>query len=155
MFGAVRLGAECLHSSMSDTGVLTGEESETSTTEQSETTTVRVHCTGHVRSAVGQPKLEYTFEGSTLRAFLDSFFEAYDVAELLIAETEDEAAAHGWVRSNGDPPGTWNKNPEGEQTRAFARVAVNGRFNEHLDGLDTELEDDDRVSLMYPFMYCC
>ncbi|MFW5964289.1 MAG: MoaD/ThiS family protein [Natronomonas sp.] len=140
---------------MSDSGVLTDEGSETSTTEQSETTTVRVHCTGHVRGAVGQPKLEYTFEGSTLRAFLESFFEEYDVAELLIAETENEAAAHGWVRSDGDPPGSWKKNPEGEQTRAFARVAVNGRFNEHLDGLDTDLEDDDRISLMYPFMFCC
>lgn len=140
---------------MDDAGTATTGERATKTATPSERTTVRVHCTGHVRSEVGQPKLEYSFDGSTLRAFLEAFFEEYDVAELLIAETEDEAAAHGWVQSNGDPPGTWNKNPEGEQTRAFARVAVNGRFNEHLDGLDTELEDDDRISLMYPFMYCC
>ena len=53
-----------------------------------------------------------------------------------------------------EPTGAWNKNPEGEQTRAFARVAINGRFNEHIDGLDTELEDGDRVALMYPFMFC-
>ncbi|PSP64066.1 pterin cluster protein, partial [Halobacteriales archaeon QH_8_64_26] len=40
-------------------------------------------------------------------------------------------------------------------TRAYARVAVNGRFNENLEGLDTELEAGDRVALMYPFMFCC
>jgi molybdopterin converting factor small subunit len=32
---------------------------------------------------------------------------------------------------------------------------VNGRFNEQLDGFDTELTDGDRVALMYPFMFCC
>ncbi|WP_254839381.1 MoaD/ThiS family protein [Natronomonas marina] len=119
------------------------------------TTTVDVRCTGHVRTEIGEPRMEFTFEGETLRAFLEAFFEEYDVADLLIAETEAEATAHGWAPTDGDPPGTWNKNPEGEQTRAFARVAVNGRFNEHLDGLDTELEDGDRVALMYPFIFCC
>lgn len=47
------------------------------------------------------------------------------------------------------------ENPEDEQTRCYARGSVDGTFNEHLDGLDTELEDDDRISLMYPFIYCC
>ncbi len=37
----------------------------------------------------------------------------------------------------------------------FRSKYVNGRFNEHLDGLDTELADSDRVSLMYPFIFCC
>jgi molybdopterin converting factor small subunit len=118
-------------------------------------TTVEVRCTGHVRREVGEPKLEFTFEGTTLREFLDAFFESYDVADMLIAETEAEATAHGWVPEEVEAAGDWAKNPEGEQTRAFARVAINGRFNEHLDGLDTELEDGDRVSLMYPFIYCC
>lgn len=118
-------------------------------------TTVDVHCTGHVRAAIGSHTFEYQFEGSTLREFLESFFEEYDVADMLIAETEAEASTRGWAPRDGPLPGTWKKNPEGEQTRAFARVAINGRFNEHLDGLDTELDDGDRVSLMYPFMYCC
>ncbi|WP_418886535.1 MoaD/ThiS family protein [Halapricum desulfuricans] len=117
-------------------------------------TTVEVKCTGHVRSAVGTGSFEYTFDGSSLREFLDAFFEEYDVADMLIAETEADATARGWAPLEGDPPGVWNKNPEGEQTRAFARVAVNGRFNEHLDGLDTELEGGDRVALMYPFVFC-
>jgi molybdopterin converting factor small subunit len=34
-------------------------------------------------------------------------------------------------------------------------VLVNGIFNEHRDGLDTTLDDGDRVTLIYPFMYCC
>ena len=119
------------------------------------TTTVDVRCTGHVRTEIGEPKLEFAFEGDTLRAFLDAFFEEYDVADLLIAETEEEATAHGWAPTDGDPPGARAKNPEGEQTRAFARVAVDGTFNEHLDGLDAELEDGDRVALMYPFVFCC
>lgn len=117
-------------------------------------TTVDVRCTGHVRDAVGTHELAFTFEGSTLRDFLESFFETYDVEELLIAETEAEATAHGWAPVPDDLPGTWRKNPEGEQTRPFARVTINGRFNEHHDGFATELEDGDRVGLIKPFMFC-
>jgi len=118
-------------------------------------TTVEVRCTGHVRDAVGEGGLEYTFEGTTLRELLDAFFEEYDVKDLLIAETEDEATTDGWADPPEELPGTWRKNPEGEQTRRYARVAIDGTFNEHLDGLDTELSDGDRVSLMYPFIFCC
>lgn len=117
-------------------------------------TTVEVRCTGRVRDAVGAPKLEYTFEGSTLRAFLETFFEEYDVRDLILAETEAEATTRGWAPRPIDLPGAWKKNPEGEQTRAYARVCVNGRFNEHLDGFDTTLSDGDRVALIYPFMFC-
>ncbi len=119
-------------------------------------TTVEVRCTGHVRTAIGEGRLEYIFEGDTLRAFLAAFFEDYDVADMLVAETEDEATTRGWAPELEDLPGeNYAKNPEGEQTRCYARVAVDGTFNEHLDGLDTELSDGDRVSLMYPFIYCC
>lgn len=140
---------------------MTGETSEadgpvvTEPAARTATTTVTVRCTGHVRREVGTPDLEYTFAGSTLRDLLEQFFEDYEVADLLIAETEREATADGWAPIEGEPPGTWRKNPEGEQTRAYARILVNGRFNEHLDGLDTRLEDGDRVALMNPFMFCC
>lgn len=117
-------------------------------------TTVRVRATGHVRDAIGTHSLTYTFTGSTLAAFLGVFFAEYDVEELLIAETEAEATAPGWAPTPAELPGTWRKNPEGEQTRRYARVCVNGRFNEHLDGLATELEDGDRISLINPFMFC-
>ncbi|MWV38939.1 MoaD/ThiS family protein [Natrialba sp. INN-245] len=117
-------------------------------------TTVTVRCTGHVRTAVGAHELEYTFTGTTLRAFLEAFFDEYDVEELLIAETEAEATARGWAPVPDELPGTWRKNPEGDQTRPYARVCINGRFNEHDDGFETELEDGDRIALVYPFMFC-
>lgn len=82
-------------------------------------TTVEVRPTGHVRAAVGQPRLEFTFAGSTLREFLAAFFEEYDVAELLIAETEAEATAHGWATPPEELPGTWMEKPRG---RADPRV---------------------------------
>ncbi|RQG90784.1 MoaD/ThiS family protein [Natrarchaeobius chitinivorans] len=127
--------------------------SERDRTERVETV-VTVRCTGHVREAVGTHELEFEFPGKTLREFLDAFFEEYDVSKLLIAETEVEATARGWAPVPEDLPGTWRKNPEGEQTRPYARVCINGRFNEHFQGFDTELEDGDRVALVNPFMFC-
>ncbi len=131
------------------------EADERRTTGDAPETTVEVRCTGHVRTAVGEPKLSVSFEGTTLRAFLDAFFEEYDVKDLLLAETEDEATTRGWADPPDELPGTWRKNPEGEQTRTYARVLVNGQFNEHLAGLDTTLRDGDRVGLCYPFIFCC
>jgi len=131
-------------------------ESQTRPAEGRATTAVTVRCTGHIRTAVGEPRLEFTFEGDTLREFLEAFFEEYDVRDKLIAETEADATTEGWAPEMEDLPGeNWAKNPEGEQTRCYARVAINGTFNEHLDGLDTTLGADDRVALMYPFIYCC
>ncbi|MFC4359345.1 MoaD/ThiS family protein [Halobium salinum] len=118
-------------------------------------TTVEVHATGHVRTALGRSRFEFTFSGSTLRAFLDAFFAEYDLRGMLLAEGEAEATPRGWVKLDRDPPGTWRKNPAGEQSRPYARILVNGRFNENLDGFDTELRDGDRVALVYPFMFCC
>ncbi len=140
---------------LSPVGVLQASMATATSQETLETTTVEVRCTGHVRDAVGTPSLEYTFEGSTLGEFLEAFFDDYDVEDLLIAETEADATAHGWAPAPDELPGTWRKNPDGEQTRTYARVCINGRFNEHVDGFATELEDDDRVALIYPFMFCC
>ena len=119
-----------------------------------EQTTVEVRCTGHVRSAVGTGSLPFTFDGDTLREFLEAFFDEYDVEDMIIAETEADSTTRGWARAPDDLPGTWRKNPEGEQTRKYVRVVVNGVFNEHLAGLDTELSDGDRVALIYPFTFC-
>lgn len=120
-------------------------------------TTVDVHCTGHVRDAVGRSRFEFTFEGTTLEAFLDAFCEDYDVEELLIAETEADATTEGWAPAPDSTslPGSWAKNPPGEQTRRYARITIDGVFNEHRDGLRTELDDDDRIGLLYPFIFCC
>ncbi|MES3518336.1 MAG: MoaD/ThiS family protein [Natronomonas sp.] len=119
-------------------------------------TTVEARPTGHVRTEIGTGAFEYTFEGTTLRAFLEALFSEHDVRDLLIAETEAEASTRGWAPEMEELPGNnYAKNPTGEQTRCYARVTVNGTFNEHLDGLDTELEDGDRIGLIYPFIYCC
>lgn len=117
-------------------------------------TTVEARCTGHVRDAVGTGRLSFTFEGTTLREFLEAFFADYDVSDLLIAETEADATTRGWAPTPEELPGEWAKNPEGEQTRTYARVLVNGTFNEHLDGFDTELHDGDRVAMVKPFVFC-
>ncbi|MFW6002795.1 MAG: MoaD/ThiS family protein [Halanaeroarchaeum sp.] len=117
-------------------------------------TTVELRCSGHVRRAVGFGKTEYRFDGRRLRDLLEEVFATYDVRDLIIAETEADATTRGWAPSPDSLPGRWKKNPPGDQTRRYARVLVNGTFNEHLDGLDTVLEDGDRVSLLYPFVYC-
>jgi molybdopterin converting factor small subunit len=120
------------------------------------TTTVKLHATGHVRTEVAEPHQEFSFEGDTLRDLLEEFFDQRpDLAEMLIAETDAEASTDGWAKPPENLPGTWHKNPEGEQTKPYARVLVNGKFNEVLDGFDTKIEDQDRVSLVYPFIFCC
>lgn len=117
-------------------------------------TTVEIRCTGHVRSAVGTGKMAFSFAGDTLRDLLEAFFAEYDVRDMILAETEADATATGWAPAPNELPGTWRKNPEGEQTKPFVRVTVNGVFNEHLAGLDTKIEEGDRVALMYPFVFC-
>jgi molybdopterin converting factor small subunit len=117
-------------------------------------TTVEVRATGHVRRELGDHRFEFAFEGDTLGEFLDAFFDEYGLEEMLLAESEEQETAATWANYPGDPPGRWERNPEGERTRAYARVLVNGRFNELLDGFATELEDGDRVALTYPFTFC-
>jgi len=136
-------------------GVMSTTTESESTAERT-TTTVHLRATGHVRDAMETPHQEFTFEGDTLRDLLEAFFEERpDLAEMLIAETEAEATTAGWARPPENLPGTWHKNPEGEQTKPYARVLVNGKFNEVLDGFDTRIEDGDRVSFVYPFIFCC
>jgi molybdopterin converting factor small subunit len=136
-----------------DAGV---DDSEAAEAEWAETT-VTVRCTGHVRRELdGTHEFEYAFEGRTLRDFLDDLFEEYpELQDLLIAETEADATHRGWAPTPDELPGTWTKNPVGERTTAYARILVNGRFNENETGFDTELEEGDRVALVYPFMFCC
>lgn len=124
-------------------------------TGNSPATTVTVRATGNVRQRLGNHQLEFTFEGRTLGAFLNAFFDQYAVSDLLIAESETEAVAPGWAPSPDQLDDSWYTNAEGEQTRTYARVCVNGRFNETLDGFDTEIQDGDRITLAHPFIFCC
>jgi molybdopterin converting factor small subunit len=150
MFGPIGMFGRAQRSAMS----LTKQEPDGEAESRTETT-VEVKATGHVRRELDDHQFEFTFEGATLGEFLDAFFEEYGCEELLLAETESEETANGWANYPGDPPGRWERNPEGERTRAYARVLINGRFNELYDGFATELENGDRVALMYPFMFCC
>jgi hypothetical protein len=85
-------------------------------------TTVGVQCTGRVRTAVGESGIEYAFEGDTLRAFLEQFFEEHDIRDVLITETEEEATAAGWAPELEELPGdNWAKNP-----RANRRAVAHG-----------------------------
>ncbi|MDZ5811874.1 MoaD/ThiS family protein [Halorubrum sp. AD140] len=130
-------------------------ESESASDAETETT-VTVRCTGHVRTELGRYEFEYAFAGDTLREFLDELFDDYpELQDMLIAETEADATHSGWAPTPEELPGTWTKNPVGEQTMAYARILVNGRFNENEEGFDTTLADGDRVALVYPFMFCC
>lgn len=117
-------------------------------------TTVSVRCTGKIYDAVGQSNFEFTFPGETLADFLSAFFEEYPIEDLVLAAEESDEAARGWATAPEELPGTWNQNPEGERVRQYARVTVNGRFNEHLGGFQTQLTASDRIGLMYPFVYC-
>lgn len=119
-----------------------------------DTTTVTVVCTGKVRDAVGGARLSYTFTGRTLREFLETFFNDYPVRDLVMATKAADERAPGWAPTPDVLPGKWATNPPGDRTRRFARVTINGTFNEHLEGLDTRLSDGDRIGLLYPFMYC-
>ena len=123
--------------------------------EATDTTTVDVRATGHVRDALGTPQLSFTFEGSTLREFVEAFFAEHDVRELVIAETESESATRGWAPIDGDDvPGELSKNPDGERTRSYARILINGTLNENLDGFDTELSEKDSVVMVNPLVFC-
>lgn len=94
--------------------------------------------------------------GGALREFLDELFADYPgLQDMLVAETEADATHSGWAPTPEELPGTWRKNPVGEQTIAYARILVNGRFNENEKGCDTKLEEGDRVALVYPFVFCC
>jgi molybdopterin converting factor small subunit len=122
---------------------------------ETESTTVDVKATALVRRELDEHRFDYSFQGDTLREFLDALFTDHPELEgMLLAETAAEASTDGWVNVD-EVPGETATNPEGEQTRPYVRVVVDGTFNEHLDGFDTELADGDRVALMYPFMYCC
>lgn len=150
MFGATLTtdGAERGRMAQTEADRVAGDDQRT-------VTTVEVTATGHLYDALDEHRFEYTFEGDTLREFLDAFLAEHDVADLLIAAEPEEAVAHGWAEPPDELPDDFTANPEGDRTRAYARICVNGVFNEHLDGFDTELSDGDRVALMYPFIFCC
>ncbi|WP_440769055.1 pterin cluster protein [Natronorubrum sp. DTA28] len=117
------------------------------------TTTVDVRCTGHVREHVGSHELEFTFAGERLRAFLVAFDATYDLEPFFAVDPERESdpMARLWGRPPGEFPG-WRP-PDGDRSRPYGRICCNGQFSDNLAGLETRLEDGDRIALLYPFLF--
>ncbi|SDK19622.1 hypothetical protein [Natronorubrum texcoconense] len=117
------------------------------------TTTVDVRCTGRVRERVGSHELEFTFAGDRLRTFLAAFAATYDLEAFFAVDPEREPhpMARVWARPPGEFPG-WRP-PDGDRSRPYGRICLDGQFSDNLDGLETRLEDGDRIALLYPFLF--
>ncbi|GGJ15800.1 hypothetical protein GCM10008995_27040 [Halobellus salinus] len=99
--------------------------------------------------------MSFTTGGSTLRGFAEAVLADYDVRDPATAEIEADPATRGWAPVDGDDaPGGLRKNPAGEQSRAYARILIDGAFNENLEGFGTELSNGDRVAVVTPFVFC-
>ena len=71
--------------------------------------------------------MEFSSSKSRLRDVLQEILEKYDIAELILT-------------SDG-------------KVRPWARILVNGRSQEFIEGLDTQLSEGDRIALVYSFPY--
>ena len=86
--------------------------------------TVHMHFTGDVWMRMGGGHMDFEFEGTTLGDLLDAFFARYPVRDLLLDE-----AGHIRFRS---------------------RIAVNGRFSDTVQQMQTPVSAGDTVVLMRP-----
>ncbi|WP_436343531.1 pterin cluster protein [Natronorubrum sp. FCH18a] len=116
-------------------------------------TTVTVRCTGHVRDAVGSRELEFAVASDRLRTFLAAFAATYDLEAFFDVDLERESdpMARLWARPAGEFPG-WRP-PDDDRCRPYGRICLNGQFSVHFDGLESRLEDGDRIALLYPFLF--
>jgi molybdopterin converting factor small subunit len=87
------------------------------------TITVRFMSIARQRAGVGT--VEYTSRESKLRFVLKEIAGAYRITDIIF-------------------------NQSGE-VRPWARVLVNGRSHEFVNGLDTELRKGDSIALIYPY----
>jgi molybdopterin converting factor small subunit len=87
--------------------------------------TVTVKFMSIARQRAGVGVVEFTSRESRLRFVLKEIADAYRIADIIFTE-------------------------RGE-VRPWARVLVNGRSHEFVDGLDTELHNGDRIALIYPY----
>lgn len=86
---------------------------------------VTLKFTGNVHTRMGAFGLDFAFQGSKLRDLLNDVTACYNVRDLLLDD-------RGGIRPH-------------------ARVLVNGRFSEVLQGLDTPVRDGDTVVLIHPY----
>ncbi len=88
-------------------------------------THITLKFTGEFWGRVGFGHAGFEFEGGTVREFLPAVTQAYNVADLLLA---DETTI-----------------------RPASRLAVNGRFHYLVGGLDAPIRDGDVVALIRPW----
>lgn len=88
-------------------------------------TDVTLKFTGNIYKRMGTFGMGFSFEGANLRDLLDKLLARYNLRDLLM-----------------DDRG---------QIRPYARVLVNGRFSEILQGLDTPIQTGDTVTLIHPY----
>ncbi len=86
---------------------------------------VTLKFTGNIHARVGAYQMDFSFEGNRLRELLDAVTARHAVRDLLL-----------------DASGN---------IKPYARVLVNGRFSELLQGLDTPVRDGDTVVLIHPY----
>jgi molybdopterin converting factor small subunit len=87
--------------------------------------TVTVKFMSIARERAGLGVVEFTSRESRLRFVLKEIAGTYRIGDIIFTE-------------------------RGE-VRPWARVLVNGRSHEFLNGLDTELRNGDRIALIYPY----
>jgi molybdopterin converting factor small subunit len=87
-------------------------------------TRVKLQFTGDVWARMGGGHMDFEFEGATLGALLEALFVRHNLRDLLLDE-------------NG-------------KVRFRSRIAVNGRFSDTLQHMDTLVGDGDTIVLMRP-----
>ncbi len=86
---------------------------------------VTLKFTGNVHTRVGAYQMDFSFEGTRLRELLNAVLARHNLRDLLLDESGN--------------------------LKPYARVLVNGRFSELLQGLDTPVRDGDIIVLIHPY----
>ncbi len=86
---------------------------------------VTLKFTGNLHARMGAFDTDFSFEGNRLGDLLNDVTARYNVRDLLLDE-------HGGIKP-------------------YARVLVNGRFSDLLQGWDTPVRDGDTVVLIHPY----
>lgn len=86
---------------------------------------VTLKFTGNVHTRMGAYQMDFSFEGTKLRDLLSAMFTRHNLRDLLLDESGN--------------------------LKPYARVLVNGRFSELLQGLETPVRDGDIIVLIHPY----
>lgn len=92
--------------------------------QQNGLTQVTLKFASHFRARVGQSQTQFSFKGHTLREFIPSVLEQFDVADLLMA---------------------------GDEFKPNVRVIIDGRYSYLLGGWDAHIPDGAVVVLIYAY----